>query len=308
MRWLVRTAVGGYGSPSEGPPATTEDPQSRERLSFVRPADLPGVEVIVADNCARRWVVAHETYTVCTGLTIGRPAAWRYRSTVHEQTGDGLMLMEPGEVHANVVQTDPASFRVLMIDPAIVEHARRELGGHGLTHFKLAQTDGRRHPMLRRALLQLHSSLEFQATSLERQERFDAALRLLLMEAAEVPPGSIRESSTPTAAIRARDYIEEHLSEPVALETLVRVAGSDSRFSLVRSFTQRFGIPPHAYQLSRRIARASRLLADGLSPATVALEVGFADQSHFGRHFVRAMGIPPRAYQRSVRRLGARTF
>jgi hypothetical protein len=38
------------------------------------------------------------------------------------------MLMEQGEIHANTELTALASFRVLMIDPAIVERAAQDLG------------------------------------------------------------------------------------------------------------------------------------------------------------------------------------
>jgi len=47
-------------------------------------------------------------------------------------------------------------------------------------------------------------------------------------------------------------------------------------------------------QLRLRAARA--LLDAGRSPASVAVEVGFADQSHLTRWFVRSFGITPARY------------
>jgi len=49
-----------------------------------------------------------------------------------------------------------------------------------------------------------------------------------------------------------------------------------------------------------RVERARRLLQKGTSPAIVAANLGFADQSHFGRHFKRIMHVTPIQYARTV--------
>jgi AraC-like DNA-binding protein len=57
------------------------------------------------------------------------------------------------------------------------------------------------------------------------------------------------------------------------------------------------GMPPHAYQTARRIAQAQVLLRQGLAPAAVASDCGFADQSHLTRAFKRVVGVPPGLYR-----------
>ena len=47
-----------------------------------------------------------------------------------------------------------------------------------------------------------------------------------------------------------------------------------------------------------RLASARRMLARGEQPATVAMTLGFADQSHLGRWFVRAYGLTPALYRK----------
>ena len=47
-----------------------------------------------------------------------------------------------------------------------------------------------------------------------------------------------------------------------------------------------------------RLARARRLLAQGQTPAEVAMALGFADQSHLGRWFRRAYRLTPADYRR----------
>jgi AraC-like DNA-binding protein len=63
-----------------------------------------------------------------------------------------------------------------------------------------------------------------------------------------------------------------------------------------------FGLSPGDYQRRIRLRAARRLLADGRAPADVAVEVGFADQSHRTRWFDRCYGIGPAAYRRAAAR------
>jgi AraC-like DNA-binding protein len=71
-----------------------------------------------------------------------------------------------------------------------------------------------------------------------------------------------------------------------------------SQFALLRAFRRETGMPPHAYLNQLRVRRARLLLDDGLAPADVAAQTGFADQAHLTRHFKRVVGVPPAAYQR----------
>jgi AraC-like DNA-binding protein len=70
----------------------------------------------------------------------------------------------------------------------------------------------------------------------------------------------------------------------------------------VRSFGQRFGLPPHRYVTGRRIDLARRLLLDGTPSASVAVASGFSDQAHLHRHFVRHLGTTPGRFAASRRR------
>ena len=72
------------------------------------------------------------------------------------------------------------------------------------------------------------------------------------------------------------------------------------RESFTRLFTQRVGMPPHAYRLADRLNAARQRLREGAVLAELAAELGFADQSHLGRHFRRMFGTSPRAYRDSM--------
>ena len=95
-------------------------------------------------------------------------------------------------------------------------------------------------------------------------------------------------------------YIEEHFAERIPLATLARLVRL-SPWHLCRAFKQSFGMPPHRYQIARRIEHAKRLLANReLSVTEVGLQVGFASLSAFATAFGKATGFSPRAYTRSL--------
>jgi AraC-like DNA-binding protein len=275
-----------------------EASSNAERVVYSRPADLPLVELLQVDNCARRWRVFHETYTVCTGLSISRLAEWRYRGHTHSQGAGGLMLMEPGELHANTGVTSPASFRVLMIDPSVVERAAQELGiSPARPHLQISQVYD---PELFEEFAGLHASLEQSSTKLERQSRFATSLQLLLERCTETSPRPLTTRSDSLAVRRAQAFIHEHVTDPIRLDQLAEASGGVSRFHLLRAFTAEIGLPPHAYQIQVRMSAARTLLAAGLPTVYVAAELGFADQSHFTRHFHRLVGVTPAAYARAT--------
>ena len=101
----------------------------------------------------------------------------------------------------------------------------------------------------------------------------------------------------PLVAQRARDYLHAHLHQDIGLDHLAAACSVD-RFRLSRAFKAAFGLAPHAYLVQLRLARARRQLAAGRSPAHVAFDLGFADQSHLGRWFLRAYGMTPAQYRR----------
>ncbi|AXF10144.1 AraC family transcriptional regulator [Paraburkholderia sp. GV068] len=90
----------------------------------------------------------------------------------------------------------------------------------------------------------------------------------------------------------ARAFIEAHFNEPVTLAQLAALSAlSVSRFATV--FRQQYGSSPYRYLCGVRIQRAQMLLLEGVPGSVVATEVGFFDQSHFGRHFKRCCGMTP---------------
>jgi AraC-like DNA-binding protein len=68
------------------------------------------------------------------------------------------------------------------------------------------------------------------------------------------------------------------------------------RYTLARSFRNRFGTSPHRYLVGRRLERVRAEIARDASLADAAYAVGFADQSHMTRHFKARFGLTPGHY------------
>jgi AraC-like DNA-binding protein len=72
-----------------------------------------------------------------------------------------------------------------------------------------------------------------------------------------------------------------------------------SRVHLTHSLSAAYHMPPHVYLNAVRIAQAQTRIGLGMPLSLVALECGFADQSHLTRRFKGAVGIAPAAWRRA---------
>jgi AraC-like DNA-binding protein len=113
-------------------------------------------------------------------------------------------------------------------------------------------------------------------------------------------PRRDRGGLTPIQAEKARTYIMERLDRRVSTAELA-AACALSRGHFSRAFKLTFGVPPHQFQLERRIDLARRLLTDAkYSLADVAIDCGFNDQPHFTRVFKLMTSTTPYAWQRQM--------
>jgi AraC family transcriptional regulator len=94
---------------------------------------------------------------------------------------------------------------------------------------------------------------------------------------------------------RVVEYIQENVAQDLSLAELARLAGmGPSRFKVV--FKQSLGLPVHQYVIRRRVERAAELIArSALALSDIALQAGFANQSHMARCMKRLTGITPTA-------------
>ncbi|MDX2264721.1 MAG: AraC family transcriptional regulator [Hyphomicrobiales bacterium] len=126
------------------------------------------------------------------------------------------------------------------------------------------------------------------------------ALRLIRLSETRADSGRTPKLA-PWQLKRVTERMCDRIAEPVRLEELAALAKL-SPFHFARAFKQSTGLPPHRYQLLRRMERAKELLAASEQPlAEVAAACGYASQKAFARMFQRETGFTPTAWRNGGR-------
>jgi AraC-like DNA-binding protein len=107
----------------------------------------------------------------------------------------------------------------------------------------------------------------------------------------------ITEGGEPAAIARAKDFIQENLTEPLPLALVAKEAGlSESHFC--RVFRDSTGLTLTDYVNRRRIEWAKReLLKSGTRVSEIAFLIGYQSLSQFNRSFARVTGKSPTQFR-----------
>lgn len=244
----------------------------------------------------------HEEFAI--GVVDGGVHVSEWGGVTHRTGPGAIVVNNPGDIHTGRAGDAAGwSYRMLYPPAALLEDVATQLAdrsrplpafGAPVIHDGAAAA----------ALGTLIAALLDGAEPLETHTRFLLTVGDLLRRHAVDRPPCAPVRTMPNAVRRAREYLETHAGRPVALADLSRETGLHPLY-LVRVFHRAVGLPPHAYLTQIRVQRAKRRLAAGEPAATVAAEVGFADQSHLTRHFKRQVGVTPGQY---VQALGGTTM
>ena len=238
----------------------------------------------------------HDSYLV--GVTEQGVQQFNCRRARHQSTPGKVFLLEPGDIHDGEAPTaDGFTYRMLYLDP---QWLQRELSAvfdnapdnSQLSFANTLATDTR----LAHATSLAFQTLHHGELKIVRQTALDGLLERLTSHL-HWRTRYGEDPRLPQVAQKAREYLHANAQYDIGLDQLAAVTGVD-RFRLTRAFKAAYGIAPHAYLVQLRLATARRMLARGEQPATVAMALGFADQSHLGRWFVRAYGLTPALYRK----------
>ncbi len=95
----------------------------------------------------------------------------------------------------------------------------------------------------------------------------------------------------------ATDYIYAFYYRDVSLEELSKVSML-SKFHFLRAFRQVFGVAPHKFLNTVRIAKAKDLLSSELTIAQISKTIGISDPSSFSRLFKKEVGVYPTVFKK----------
>ncbi|MBF4557666.1 AraC family transcriptional regulator [Pseudomonas sp. p50] len=238
----------------------------------------------------------HDSYLV--GVTEQGVQQFNCRRAKHQSTPGKVFLLEPGDIHDGEAPTeDGFTYRMLYLEAQWLEREISRVFEDAPLNSQLSFAHTLTHdPQLAHATNQAFETLHQSELKIVRQTTLDGLLERLTRHL-HWRARYREDPRLPQVAQKAREYLHANAHEDIGLEHLATVTGVD-RFRLTRAFKAAYGLAPHAYLVQLRLAQARRMLALGEQPTTVAMTLGFADQSHLGRWFVRAYGLTPALYRK----------
>lgn len=235
---------------------------------------------------------SHDCFAI--GLTTYGVQSFRCKGQRHDSQVGDFVLFNPDEDHDGRPGTDDGFRYTILYVPheLVISCMERDDAPAASSYFARPHlTD----VAMARMFMTLSTSLvTTPGESLRVGSLLRAFLQTMLVRHAERPaPDALTLRNAGGAGLaRARDYIRAYFQSDMTVSDLATVAGM-SRAHLSRAFGETYGTPPHVYLNGVRIARARTLIGLGMPLATVAVECGFADQSHLTRRFKGSVGVTP---------------
>ncbi|EFI61977.1 MULTISPECIES: AraC family transcriptional regulator [Comamonas] len=239
---------------------------------------------------------AHAHDELLVGITQQGVQRFRCNRSLHTSVPGNAMLIEPGAVHDGHAPDDIGFTYVMLYLPTqCIGTLLNRRGLNGLAGIEpVFKNTLEGDPQLRDAIQQAFVAVHGSEGRLARDQALEQLLDVL--SAHLQTDKSVVSNESRTRMERVREHMHASLGEDLGLDELAEYAGVD-RFRLTRQFKYAYGQSPHAYLVNLRLRSARALLAAGQRPAQVAMQLGFADQSHLGRWFQRAYRMSPASYQ-----------
>lgn len=257
---------------------------------------LYGIELFEA-NETRETYVRHAHCEFAIGSILQGIGGYWCRGTHHVLPCNSLTLMNPDEPHTGYAVNGVLQYKMLY---ATEEAVRSLLDVGPLRGFsEINPTDRGQETGL--ALLELANLLKHRPGVIPAKTmRIDEVLHNLLTRVFQCYGRQVlrRPGKEPQAVRRIAERINANVdlgrAEDLTIAELAEEVGLNPNY-MIQSFTRAMGISPYAYLLNRKICRSKEMIASGMRPLDVALELGFYDQSHFIRVFHKVLGVTPSA-------------
>ena len=222
---------------------------------------------------------------------------------LYVRQGDLILRSGAGtshEVRWRCLSSVPTQTLHLYLSKSLLSRTAEEVDGSS-PNLSLIERSGFQDPLLTQIGFALWRELEQPAPAGKLYAQ--TAAQMLAIHLLRYYTSVERTIKEPTQGLahqqmkRVMDFIQDHLSQDLSLEVLAQQIGF-SPYHFARLFRQTTGESPHQFVLHQRIERAQHLLKERDAPlAHIALESGFANQSHLTQTFKRYLGLTPRAYR-----------
>lgn len=267
-------------------------------IRYFRPSGLSGIELLTCSNVAFDFPAHfHQSYCIWFNRSGGEQYFHRGYADVLQPMD--FSIVAPGEVHANrTLDNVTRSLMTYYVQPAWLQSLLRQFGGRKST-FVAFKTGFYRDPECLELLTSLFRVLHHSTSLLERESALLEAFFLLATRHATAKVEEPSVGNEKTRVQKVMDFFLENLADNVSIVELARRFNC-TPFHLIRFFKKECGLTPYACLLRLRLERVRELISQGHSIVDIALETGFADQSHLNRHFKTLYGITPGQFKRQI--------
>lgn len=255
----------------------------------------PRVGIFEIKGCVRAVHARKEHYhdEISVGLVEEGACAVSVPERDFSVSAGELVFFAPGTVHAcRPMDTTAWRFLMLYLDAEFAFRAWGFSGPRGT-----GRAPGRRGENPEAALL-FRILLDGTVEPVEKHRALKALLELVQVRGRSFGAAPSRQEPTVSLCRKVDEALKGSLDRNIPLKQLAENARTSSA-TVLRAFRNARGVTPHALQTIRRINRAKRLLVEDWDLATVAVETGFYDQSHFCQVFKTYCGVTPRRYRSS---------
>jgi AraC family transcriptional regulator len=250
---------------------------------------LNGSGVIESSELAGPVVVVH----------VGSPVRVECRYGPKSHVGltiHGDVDVVPAGVPARREMRETDTALLIAIAPTLLNRVAEELG-HEMNAVQLQSRFQIRDPQIEHIGWALKAEIEqgYPGGSLYMDSMATALAVQLLRRHSSLPSQRpLADGGLPPRKLRqVLSYIEDNLRRALPLQAVADAAGvSVSHLKVL--FRRSLGLPVHQYVVRRRVDRAALLIREGkLTISQIAMETGFAHQSHLAMQMRRILGVSP---------------
>ncbi len=217
----------------------------------------------------------------------------------HYAHGNGRVDIIPAFLSHQTSWNQKAEFSVIAICPTLLNQSTQELRQREIELIPQLSIDDL-------VIQQLALALKMEIQTGCRSGRLYGeslgiaiAARLALNYVVSKPLSASKANGLSQSQLaRIVDYMKANLAQDLSIADLATLTNmSESHFS--RSFKQSAGMAPYRYLMQQRVKRAEQLLKQqSVAISTIALDCGFANQTHLTKVFRQMTGTTPKAYQK----------
>jgi AraC-like DNA-binding protein len=231
----------------------------------------------------------HDTYAV--GVTVEGVQTFDCCRTTYNSLPGQVMVLHPDERHNGRAGSAAGfSYCMMYIEPSRIRQAFH------LQNLPFVPRIVFNDRELARTVLGAFRSFPEPLPELE-SDAIIARIADHLVRCSDGKPHSCRRTPAKRQMEQVRIFLDAEFRRSVSSKELETITGLN-RYSIAHHFRLCYGTSPYRYLIMRRLAEARRRIIQGAAIVTVAIELGFSDQSHLTRYFHQMFGVPPGRLQR----------